>query len=439
MYLRRALIYAVSLTALSTTNASPQGTLGLERDTARTILQVVGDEVRKHYYDPQLHGLDWDAKLEEAKKKINSAKSYSEAISYVAAVLGALNDSHTLLLPPPYNDRQNLGWAYQMIGERCFVTQVQPGSDAEAKGIRPGDTLLAINGNKPTRANFTEIRYVFSVLRPRETWRLSLQGRDGNQRNVDVDTKVEVLDRRANLTVGSGRSDTWSLWRELENEGHLMRARYQELGGELMVLKLPQLSLTKNALDNLIGKARKHKALILDLRGNGGGGSETVSELISGMFSHDVKIDDRVGRKTTEPEIAKGSHDPFTGKLVVLVDSLSASASEVLARVMQIEKRGVVIGDRTAGEAMKTRRYDEKIGAQAAVYYSVFVTEANLIMSDGKSLEHVGVSPDQVLLPTPDDLANGRDPVLAHAAEIVGGKLSPEEAGKIFPYEWPPE
>jgi C-terminal processing protease CtpA/Prc len=64
------------------------------------------------------------------------------------------------------------------------------------------------------------------------------------------------------------------------------------------------------------------------------------------------------------------------------------------------------------------------------------VTDADLIMSDGASLENTGVTPDEQMLPTAADLAAGRDPVLAHAAAVLGITISPEAAGKFFPYIW---
>jgi C-terminal processing protease CtpA/Prc len=75
-------------------------------------------------------------------------------------------------------------------------------------------------------------------------------------------------------------------------------------------------------------------------------------------------------------------------------------------------------------------------GGYGEMLYGIFVTEADVIMPDGKSLEHVGVTPDELLLPTAQELNANLDPVLARAAELVGIKLDAKQAGKLFPIVW---
>jgi carboxyl-terminal processing protease len=122
----------------------------------------------------------------------------------------------------------------------------------------------------------------------------------------------------------------------------------------------------------------------------------------------------------------------FAGFLVVLVDSNSSSAAETFARVVQLEKRGIVIGDRTSGqvrESLKLRHNEFHAGSTPQ--YVVSVSVADLIFADGKNLEGSGVTPDIMVLPTQQDLATGRDPVLAEALKLLGHPMDPEQAGKL--------
>src|SRR4030095_16486930 len=124
-------------------------------------------------------------------------------------------------------------------------------------------------------------------------------------------------------------------------------------------------------------------------------------------------------RKESKPMVADTRGDSgFKGRLIVLVDNDSASASEVLARVVQLEKRGIVLGDRTGGKVMRSRLYSHQIGLETVVFYGVSVTDADILMPDGHSLEGLGVSPDEVLLPTAEDLRTQKDSVLSRAVAM---------------------
>jgi len=410
----------------------------LDRERAQDMLKQVTNDVRKNYYDPKLHGVDWDAKVREAKEKITHASSFDEAYLVIAAVLESLNDSHTFFIPPRRTVRVENGWRWQMIGTRCYVVQVKSGSDAEAQGVKPGDQLLTIDGFAPTRDDLWKLDYAF-MLSPQGGLQVDILSPSGKLRKIWVKSRVRKTKTILDIGDVTGR-DSWRARLTAEDAMHFMQVRYAEIGPELMIVKVPEFLQTELNVQGILEKARGHKTLIIDVRGCPGGEEESLANWVGGLFNHDVKIADRVKRDKTTAVMAKGTHrNAFTGRIIVLVDSSSASGAELLARLVQIERRGTVLGDHTSGATMEGIFYNHQTGIDPVYTYEALVTQADLVMTDGKRLEHVGVMPDEIILPTATDLANGLDPVLAHAAEIAGVKLDSARAAKLFPPEWPPD
>jgi len=226
--------------------------------------------------------------------------------------------------------------------------------------------------------------------------------------------------------------------RDQENGDRENRQQLVNFADSLLIWKMPEFFMSDDEVDHLIKDARKYQTLILDLRGNPGGLVKTLERLVGGVMDHDVTIAQRVGRKSDlKPQLAKSrGANVFSGKLMVLVDSRSASAAELFARVVQLEHRGTVLGDHSSGSVMESRRYQFHQGTDTQFFYGASITDADLIMGDGKSLEHIGVIPDDVILPSAADLAASRDPVLARAAMLAGVEIDPVRAGQLFPIEW---
>src|SRR5215467_7587954 len=132
-----------------------------ERDEVQQMLSNVSDDVKKHYYDSRLHGIDWGANVKNFQQRIDNAASLNRGLSEVAAALDVLNDSHTFFLPPPRPYRHDYGWEIGMVGDKCLVLAVRPQTDAANKGLHPGDEILSINGYTPDRNNLWRINYVF--------------------------------------------------------------------------------------------------------------------------------------------------------------------------------------------------------------------------------------------------------------------------------------
>lgn len=435
---RVALILLFSIPAIFATPGAvraQQKMDSFELDRARGMLRDARDAVKKHYYDATYHGLDLEARYQQYDERIKAAPSFNDALRMVAAFLGGLKDSHTFLVPPMRSYRLDYGFRMQLFGDNAFITRIRPGTDAESK-VHPGDQVLGYNTYSVNRTDFQDLSYAYNSLMPQNRTQLDLRDPDGNVRRVIVESKGRQL--KSELDISLSTLDLYQLVREEENQEHVIRQQ-QYVIGDVVIWKMPEFFLTDGEVDHWFDVVRKHKTLILDLRGNPGGAVVTLDRMLGNVFDHDIKIADRTGRKELKPEIAKtvGGH-AFAGEVIVLVDSMSASAAELFARMMQLEHRGIVLGDRSSGSVMEAKGYSFSQGMETKIFYAFSVTEADLIMQDGKSIEHVGVTPDEIVLPTARDLAAGRDPVLAHAAEIAGVKLDPAEAGKLFPFEWMP-
>ncbi|MET0646685.1 MAG: S41 family peptidase [Pyrinomonadaceae bacterium] len=441
-FFRRAVLALVLLAALCAANFAPaaraQTKADLERDRnrGRAMLSLVKDYMKEFYYDPKYRGMDLEARFKAADAKIGEAQSLSQVLGVIAQALAELNDSHTFFIPPPRPVDVDYGWKMQAVGERVYVTAVKPGSDAEAQGLKPGDEVLSVDGFRPTRPTLWKIEYNYNVLRPSPGKRVVVRAPDGTERELALKAKVEKLDKSVNLTQLFNEYDE-------DREDSKKLPRYYEEGAGadgVFIWKLREFGFTESKVDEMISKARKHKALVLDLRGNGGGAVKTLQRMLGYVFDRDIKVGEVKKRKETKQLVAKtrGGEKVFKGTLVVLVDSESGSASEVFARVVQLEKRGTVVGDLTAGAVMMSTQRPGLLGDQSSgnmIQYGLSVTEADIIMADGQSLEHMGVKPDVVLLPTAEDLRVRRDPVLARAVELAGGRMAPEKAGLLFPPE----
>lgn len=415
----------------------PQAANKQDMDRARQMLRDAYDNVKKHYYDPTYHGLAWDARYHQYDEEMRKATSLNQGFGIVAEFLEGLHDSHTFFVPPARPFKIEYGYRMALYGDNAFVTRTRPGTDADSK-LHPGDQVVALNGSRINRESFHTIQYFFDALAPQTVERLNIITPDGKTESISINSKMQQLKKVMDLTGSDGGTDIYQLIREDENSDHVVRPRYVEMG-DVMVLKLPEFELESSQVDHLYDIARKHKTLILDLRDNPGGDVDTLERMIGNVFDHDVKIGDRIGIKEHKPFIAKPrASNVFTGKIIVLVDSSSASAAELYAQIMQLENRGTVLGDRSSGKVMEARGYSCSPGADTRIFYLFSITDADLTMKDGKSLEHLGVTPDEIVLPTAQDIAAGRDPVLVRALEISGITIDPVKAGKMFPFEWLP-
>jgi carboxyl-terminal processing protease len=382
-----ALVLCVLFQFAGRASQAPPSASGIsrnDREVAITMLRQIKEDLQKHYYDPALHGLDLEAQFADAEHFIKSATDIGQVMARLVEPVWKLDDSHTTFFPPNRALLVDYGWEMGTVGDLTLVLRVDPASDAAAQGLAPGDQVLALNRFRPDRFNLWQISYFYRFIRPQAQQHVVIRKPDATERTLDIKSRV----------VKKPLTELADLIDELSTIGKSMRHRQVGVGADTVVWKMPAFD-SPDAVREEIKRAGKYKTLILDLRGNGGGLVTALRELVSRSFDRDVLMAVEKTRTRETEDHVKPAKDRFGGSLVVLVDSRSASAAEMFARLVQIEKRGTVIGDRTAGAVMTSQFYPHSVGLGAVAFYATSVTVADVRMSDGGSLEKIGVRPDQ--------------------------------------------
>jgi C-terminal processing protease CtpA/Prc len=426
-------VMAAATCVVALTAQAPQGISANDVYRVRGMLKHAHEAVKKHYFDPTFNGLDLDARYAEYLAKIDSAPHLSGGLSIVAAFLDGLQDSHTYFMPPAWSRQVDYGYDIGFLRDVPYVMAVRAGTDAEKK-LKPGDHIVSVNSQPVARESFARMQYILNVLSPMVGTRVVIRQVDGTERTEVVDSKV-TNGRAMTQLFGPGGTHISDLIREMEDAQYAIRHRTVEVGN-VLVWKAPTFLAEDAEIDRMVGRARSHQAVVLDLRGNPGGLLTALRRALGGMFTETVQVGTRVSRNGRTRILAptRGNRT-YTGKLFVLIDAASGSSSELFARVVQLQQRGVVIGDRSSGVVRESLMHPFTQGTDVLIAYGISVTSADILMTDGVSLERRGVMPDDLQLPTPADLAAGRDPVMAYAIKLAGGEIDPVAAAKLFPPE----
>jgi C-terminal processing protease CtpA/Prc len=401
----------------------------INRQRGLEMLVDIQRALTEQYYDPSFHGIDLNERFRIAKERIKELQTNAQIFRVIAQAVLDLNDSHTIFIPPSHYNRMEYGFSLQMVGNVCHVVNVKHGSDAETQGLKDGDVVTSVANILPTRDTLWKIQYLLYRLEPEPLVKLTVQDADGSSRTVFV--KSRVLTPKDEERERERRSKLEKSLPDLKSNPFKCHA----VTDDLIACKLYSFMVEPGIVDKMMKEIAGHKKLILDLRGNGGGAVETEARLTSYFFDHDVKISTEIARNKRKDRIAKSRGDrAFTGQLLVLVDSNSASASEIFARVVQLEKRGKIVGDVTAGKVMEAVFHNlaEVRGIATYFVFGIEVTVADLVMSDGQRLEGAGVVPDIAVGPSGRSLAEKTDPVLGYATSLLGAPISAEEAGKYY-------
>ncbi len=315
----------------------------------------------------------------------------------IRGMMESLGDPHTSYMDPvEYEDATTqLSGEYEGIGAWVdtsgdYLTIVTPmkGSPAERAGLKPGDQIIAIDGEDMTGISPENARQ--RVLGPAGTQvRLTIL-REGEE------APLEITVTRARITVPSVES-------EMLPEG-IAYIRLNTFGDTTS-------AELRNQLKALL--AQNPQGIILDLRNNGGGYLTTAVDVASQFIAEGVVLYEQYGDGSRDKYTANGKGLATDIPLVVLVNEGTASASEIVAGAIQDYNRGLLVGTVTYGKG-SVQNWIPLAGDGA-----VRITIARWLTPNERTIDRQGLTPDVIVEMTVEDFENDRDPQLDKAIELL--------------------
>ncbi|HET9578358.1 MAG TPA: S41 family peptidase [Usitatibacter sp.] len=399
------------------------GTRPLDAAARERAFDFVWSTIYERYHDPGFNGVDWRAVGDRYKPLAMAAKDDEAFWDVLDRMTGELHDSHTRVESPlrvelrKRDQSISLGFLFLPIDGRLAVVSVNRDSDAWWAGVRPGMTIARIGGEPAEQA------YAKLVADSRYDSTDRTRHLRAVRRLVfgEVGTSVDFTFERADGTRFDARLKRQKL---TFHPGIVHRVLPSGFG----YLRISQWSVgvTARALASL-DELFRTPGVIIDLRGNPGGSVHAVNQMLERFFTKRTEL----GRATTRTgrpvslffgavdiirlhRTVKGDPNAYRGPVVILVDGLSASGSELFAGTMQATGRALVVGEPSCGCLLGFLGYAHVPGGADLAY-----SEVGFVMSNGKRIEGEGVIPDEVVPTTLADLQASRDRALERAQELL--------------------
>lgn len=337
-----------SFVALAQAPAAPAG---MSPETKTAILTAIEDVVTKRAFVPGVDFAKWTEFVSKRQAEIDEAKDEAAFGRVVNQALRDFGFSHIRLSNPTSTARRGqtstVGAGASVVPneEGLRVQRLVDRGPARELGLEVGDVILTIDGKKPTSPD-------------------ELNGEEGTKKKVEIkkangEIKVVDLEIKRFSTV---REETLT-W--LDEETAMLRV-YTFSNG-----------YGRENIEKLVAEAAtKAKYLVLDLRSNGGGAVNNMNHLLSLLMPNDTVIGTFVNRQIADRYIAanpdgtmdpiaiakwtdrqsktreRQSVKPFVGRIAVLTNRGSASASEITTAALREQVGAIQVGARTAGAVL---------------------------------------------------------------------------------------